>query len=230
MVRRAIFILLITLFLFTGCVRLSPPAPTTVTVNESTYQTGFYGTMFPHRFNHRKRIITDTNEVYYEVPHESFRFVHTYEGSYAEGTIYCHQADYEAASAYYSDPSNYTYYCKINGYPTVIQDIDLEMFSMLLAFAKDSGYSPFSPLHNQKIKKVDLPIPDSKSSPPLIFYKESNDLMFTSSKGEIFHIIDNTLYLVYFYDSGYGLYEKLVAVKVPDEISNYIVEYIKPYL
>lgn len=73
-------------------------------------------------------------------------------------------------------------------------------------------------------------MPDNKQTKRLVFYKESKDSLFISSKGHEYYIIDNALYFVYQYDYGHGEYEKLIAVSVPSAISDYFVKYMEPYL
>ena len=57
----------------------------------------------------------------------------------------------------------------------------------------------------------------------LAFYKKRKDGMFTSLQGHEFCIVDGKLLLVFYYDYGNGEYEKMAAVKVPGEISEYMV-------
>jgi len=104
------------------------------------------------------------------------------------------------------------------------------MFDALLSFSDESYYDPFDSLHNSKIETVELPMPDNWGDTRLTFYKESNDALFCSDKGYGYYIIDNSLYMVYQYDFGHGEYKKLIAVKVPDDISNYFVRFMKDYL
>ena len=80
------------------------------------------------------------------------------------------------------------------------------------------------------IEKVEFPMPDDTKDTRLVFYKQSKDNLFVSSKGTDYYIINGHLYAVYQYDFGHGEYEKLIAVKVPSEISNYFVEYMKSYM
>ena len=38
------------------------------------------------------------------------------------------------------------------------------------------------------------------------------------------------MYMAYQYDYGHGEYEKLIAVKVPDDLGKYFAEFIQEYL
>lgn len=158
-------------------------------------------------------------------------------GSYTEGTIYCSKKDYEDALAFYNNPQNYSYYCILgvnsntqSKMTVELSDIDTDKFNALLEFADKSNYDPFDKKHNDKIEKVELPMPDNTKDTRLVFYKESTDKLFNSSKGTDYYILDNHLYSVYQYVFGHGEYKKLIAVKVPDDISDYFVEYMKPYM
>ena len=73
-------------------------------------------------------------------------------------------------------------------------------------------------------------MPDNTKDTRLVFYKQSNDGLFVSYARTDFYILNNHLYAVYRYDFGHGEYEKLIAVKAPDDISTYFVEYMKSYL
>ena len=104
------------------------------------------------------------------------------------------------------------------------------MFDALLSFAEQSYYDPFDRLHNSKVKTVELPMPDNMVDTRLVFYKESKDLLFCSSKGNDYYIIDDSLYMVYQYDYGHGKSEKMIAVEAPEEVSTYFVGFMKSFL
>lgn len=221
----------------TGCVGLSPNAPETLKSNEKTLKTGFYGTLFPNNFELDGETFEINNIALNKIVHDSFEIYHANVGSYMEGTIYCAEKDYENALDFYNDPKNYSYYCILgvdsdtqNTETIEIPEIDTDKFNALLDFADKSNYDPFDKKHNAKIEKVELPMPDDTKDTRLIFYKESKDRLLISSMGTEYYIINNHLYKVYQYDLGHGEYEKLIAVKVPDDISAYFVEYMKSYI
>lgn len=238
--KKLLIILMSMLFLLFGCISPNPDTPESIETDTTTnlpeyktYKTGFYSTMFPNKFEYTDNTFSAQNMELTQIEHKKFYLYHTNTGSYTEGTIYCEESQYDEVSAYYSDPKNYTYHCilGVNSDTTSeknvsLDDVDISKFDALLEFGENSSYDPFNFLHNSKIDKIELPMPDDNVETRMIFYKESKDSLFTSSKSEEYYIIDNTLYLVYQYDYGHGEYEKLIAVKAPDEISKYFVKYM----
>ena len=235
--KKVLTIVLVGVITLTGCVGLAPDGPETLEVDGVTFKTGFYGTLFPNDFELDGDSLNINNITLNKIAHDSFNLYHADVGSYTEGTIYCAEKDYENALAFYNDHQNYSYYCILgvnsdtqNTKTIEISDIDTNKFDTLLDFADKSNYNPFDKNHNAKIEKVEFPMPDDTKDTRLVFYKESNDNLFNSSKGTDYYILNNHLYAVYQYDHGHGEYEKLIAVKVPDDISTYFVEYMKSYL
>lgn len=225
-----LIIVLISLYI-SGC-GMAPDGSKTVLIGADTYATGFYGSLFPYNFNRTEEVYNVDDIEFRRLDNDSFDLLHASIGPYSEGTIYCNESQYDEARAYYSDSDNYTYFCQIgtpkkDASPLVmdISHIDIEKFDSLIEFAEKNSYDPFDFVKNNKIEKLELPMPDETESPRLVFYKESKDGMFISSRGEYFHIIDDEIVLVFYYDYGYGEYEKLIAVKVPDEISDYIIDF-----
>ena len=230
-------LLLIIALILTGCVGLSPDGPEMLEGDGEVFKTGFYGTLFPNNYVLTDESLNINNITLNKIAHDNFELYHADIGSYTEGTIYCAEKDYENALAFYSDPKNYTYYCILGvesdtqSTKTIeVSDVDTDKFNALLDFADKSNYDPFDKKHNAEIEKVDLPMPDDTKDTRLVFYKESKDKLFNSSKGTDYYIINEHLYSVYQYDFGRGEYEKLIAVKVPDDISSYFVEYMKSYI
>ena len=229
--KKCFFVILIVSLILTGCVGLAPDAPKTLSLNGMNYQTGFYGTLFPERYQFNGETLDIQDITLNQIAHDDFQLYHAGIGPYTKGTIYCAESDYENALAFYSSPQNYSYYCIFRSSPQVFSpsEIDTDKFDALLAFAERSNYEPFDKSHNAKIEKTEFPMPDEKEI-PLCFYKKSIDGLFVSSKGEEYYILNNHLYLVYQYDCGDGEYEKLIAVKVPDDLSTYFIEFVKPYM
>ena len=229
-----VFVLVLTL---TGCVGLAPDGPEMLVIGEKTYKTGFYGTLFPNDFEFDGDPFTINTIPVQKIIHPVFDLYHADIGSYDEGTIYCAEKDYDKAYAFYNNLKNYSYYCILGvnsdtqtAKTVEIPDVDIGMSDALLEFAEKSNYDPFDQDHNAEIEKVELPMPDDTKDTRLVFYKESIDSLFVSSMGTDYYIIDNHLYAVYQYDFGYGEYEKLIAVKTPDDISTYFVDCMKSYL
>lgn len=172
------------------------------------------------------------------IAHDTFALYHADIGPYVNGTIYCEEEYYGQLQAYYSDPANITYYCRLGvdmmtgetSQTTEIPDVNPSIFEELLRFAERADYDPFDKKYNSQVETEELPMPNDTVQTRLVFYKQSKDSLFISSRGYEYYIIDDLLYFVYQYDFGHGEYEKLIAVKVPDNISAYFVAYMKPYL
>ena len=235
--KKIFLIRLILMLTLAGCVGLAPNGPEILKTNEQTLKTGFYGTLVPNDFVLTEVTLEIQNIKLNKISHDHFDLYHADIGSNIAGTIYCAEKDYENALAFYADPNNFSYYCTlgVDSYTqstkTVeIADIDTDKFNALLEFADQSDYDPFDKNHNAKIEKVELPMPDNTKDTRLVFYKQSNDGLFVSYARTDFYILNNHLYAVYRYDFGHGEYEKLIAVKAPDDISTYFVEYMKSYL
>ena len=235
--KKIFLIILILMLTLAGCVGLAPNGPEILKTNEQTLKTGFYGTLVPNDFILTAVTLEIQNIKLNKISHDHFDLYHADIGSNIAGTIYCAEKDYENALAFYADPNNFSYYCTlgVDSYTqstkTVeIADIDTDKFNALLEFADQSDYDPFDKNHNAKIEKVELPMPDNTNDTRLVFYKQSNDGLFVSYARTDFYILNNHLYAVYRYDFGHGEYEKLIAVKAPDDISTYFVEYMKSYL
>lgn len=235
--KKIFLIILILMLTLAACVGLAPNGPEILKTNEQTLKTGFYGTLVPNDFVLTEVTLEIQNIKLNKISHDHFDLYHADIGSNIAGTIYCAEKDYENALAFYADPNNFSYYCTlgVDSYTqstkTVeIADIDTDKFNALLEFADQSDYDPFDKNHNAKIEKVELPMPDNTKDTRLVFYKQSNDGLFVSYARTDFYILNNHLYAVYQYDFGHGEYEKLIAVKAPDDISTYFVEYMKSYL
>lgn len=217
---------------------LAPEGPETLRIDDKIYKTGFYGTLFPSEYSLTEDMLQANDLTLVRIAHDTFELYHADVGRYAEGTIYCEESQYEQALVYYSDPENYIYFC-ILGVDMVdgtqartveLPNVDTAMFDDLLSFTERSKYDPFNYWHNANVETVELPMPDNTADTRMVFYKESNDGLFCSTKGTDYYIIDNSLYMVYQYDYGYGEYEKLIAVKVPENISAYFVSFMESFL
>lgn len=201
----------------------------TVKIDGVTYRTGFYDSdLWPDKIEHKGDPYKIGRDTYRRVDCERFDLVHNASGSIDNKTLFCAESQWEEARAYYADSSKFLYYCRIGGYyvdrdPIVvaITDIDPDKFSELMVFAEKNGYEPLG--SNKGKQTLRLPIPDRDESPELVFFRESNDGFF-SSFTHMFHVIDDKLLLVFYYDYGYGEYEELVAVEVPDELGRYFIE------
>lgn len=222
-------------FVLTAC-----SAPETVTIDGTVYRSGFYGNLFPANMTYGSDIYTVNRIEFRRVICDRYNWMHTSNGTTTGGTIYCDDGQWEQAKTYYEDASNFIFYCEA-GVENVYEDrkpaivdlsegIDPLKFDTLMDFAASNSYDPFDTKKNESVETIRLPIPDSGESPRLVFYKESKDGWFASDKSYQFHIVDETLLLVFYYDYGHGEYEELVAVEVPDELGRYFIELLAQYV
>lgn len=228
--KKIMAVLLCLAVLLCGCSELDLLVRGEVIHEGTTYVTGFYGDLYPTNFSLTDEEFTYRDIRFRRLEHESFTLYHADVGTYVSGTLYCEKSQYAEAAAYYSDPDNFSYYCAIgvNDPSSTVEltGVDPEKFDALLVFADQSEYLPFDFGDDRKSQTVELPIPDNDVTPRLFFYKDSKDQLFTTVKN-IYYILDNTLYLVYYYDyEGDG---KLVAVPAPEDLSDYFVEFMKAY-
>lgn len=205
--------------------------PNKITIDDITYRNGFYGDLWPQNLTYGSGSYKVGSKEFHRVKCKKFDWVHSAIGDTTNGVLYCDESQWEKAHAYYADSENFVYYCKISAQYgkdpviTTISDIDPKKFDELMKFADKNGYNPFG--LNKKVKTRSLPIPDKDKSPELTFYKESKDGFFTSYQGSTFHIVDDKLLLLYYYDYGHGKYEKMVAVNVPYELGQYFIKLLE---
>lgn len=225
-------VVIILISVLWGC-RLSPKEPKEIVIDEKTYVSGFYGTMYPYEFELSEEGSEVDGKLYRKVISEQFELMHVDAGPYSEGTIYCEKGMYSEAKAYYDDNENYNYYLKKGVKKTgdktdvitvEIDDIDKDIFVRLIEFVQSNSYDPFG--KNKKTKTKDVAMPEDMSG-RLVFYRVSKDGMFTTGTGDYFHIVDGKLMLVYQYDYDKGVNPKMIAVEVPKDISDYITDYVK---
>lgn len=236
--KKFLIVFLSAMLLLSGCFGLAPAGPESVEIDGRTYKTGFYGTLYPCEYPLTEQTLHGDNLTLVQIQHNAFELYHADIGPYVEGTVYCEESQYDKLLSYYADPVNYSFYCTLGvdmlsgetAQIMEIPDVDPNMFEDLLRFAEVSYYDPFNSEHNSQIETEELPMPDDTVQTRLVFYKKSKDSLFISSRGYEYYIIDDHLYFVYQYDFSHGEYEKLIAVKVPDNISTYFVAYMKPYL
>ena len=206
--------------------------PNIVTIEGTTYRNGFYDDLYPINFTYSTDQIKVDSNYFCRVNYEKFNFVKLSNDGSVIDILFCAEDQWEQAYNYYSDKDNLVYYCRIgmeniyrNSVIEIIHDIDHEMFDKLMVFANKNEYEPFN--SNKNVITHRLPFPNNDEFPELIFYRESNDGHFTSSKANKFYIINNKLLLVYFYDYGNGKYEELVVIDVPDELGQYFIELLR---
>lgn len=227
------FVLIFTLLL-SSCGQV---VPETLKIKGKTYQTGFYGELIPYEMKLADASTTLWNTTVTKIEHDKFDLYHADVGEFTSGTVYCEESQFDEALEYYSDPDNYVYFCDmgVETYTTSLKtveipNVDKQKFEELVQFATKSTYLPFDSEHNSKVETIDLPMPDYDKDICLVFYKQSTDKLFTTSTGNDFYIFDGVMYMAYQYDHGHGEYEKLIAVEVPKELSDYFVEFISSYI
>ena len=230
-VRKRFVVLLSVLLFVSGCVGLAPEGPESLQIDGRTYRTGFYGALYPNEYTLTEQTLQADGFTLVRIDHDTFELYHADVGPYTQGTVYCEESRYEQVAAYYADPANYSFFCILgadgtdgtNPRTAELTDVDPSIFDALLSFADRSCYDPFDKRHNSGVETVELPMPDDTVDTRMVFYKESNDSLFCSGKGNEYYIIGHALYMVYQYDFGHGEYEKLIAVPVPEDISAYFV-------
>lgn len=228
----AILLTCIVTFVLGSCSFLSHNLiPQKVKVDNTEYRTGFYGDLLPQNLKLIGDSFTVNGIKYSHVENSTLDLIHSDVGLDDCGVLYCNSKQWNDAKAYYSDPENYLFYCRIdNGVlekSVEIDDFDAEVFDSLFSFASKNNYDPLDSKHNEKIERLHIPIPDFKTNPALTFYKTSIDGNFTSFQGYTFHIIDEKMYFLFYYDYGHGEYEEMQCTVVPDDISQYIINLLK---
>lgn len=201
-----------------------------VTIDGTTYRNGFYDDLWPFNIYFEEAYIKVGDNEFRHVDSEKYDLLYSGNGFTSAGIFYCEESQWEEAYDYYNDGENYRYYCHIGGNysklaPTIIDNIDTEKFDELMSFADQKAYEPFGV--KEDVETIRLPEPDNEESPKLVFYKVSKDGYFESDKGNVFHVVNGKLLLVFYYDGNHGEYDELVAVEVPDDIGAYFVELVE---
>lgn len=232
--KKILFLITIAFTLtFMGCGFL---IPRTVTIDNVKYKNGFYGDLIPNSLSHDSEVKKASDKEFYHVNCDKWNLMLSYIGEYEDGTAYCDESQWDEAMEYYQDGANFDYYAVIGkGYAwtkssaTLIPDVDYSKFDELMEFAKENEYNPFTPISNDDVKTVRLAFPDEKESPEITLFKESKDGLFTSYQGFVFYIIDGKLYELFQIDCHNGEYEELIAVEVPNDLSDYFAEFLSEY-
>ena len=109
-----------------------------------------------------------------------------------------------------------------------IEEIDIDMFNSLLEYSIENNYNPLTSFNNEEgLKSVPIPDPDNWVSDEIHLYKESKDGAFTTSRGYIFKLIDNQLYLLYRYDFRNDESPAMILRDIPKDISDYFCSLVK---
>ena len=229
---------LFLLISISGCSNTA--APNKIVIENTTYQTGFYGDLYPTNMERTGEIYTYNGKKIYRVSNDVFDFMQYNDGTttYGEkgidgGKIYCSQAQYQEALDFYGMPENYVVKCKIGNVfeeeadnTFSMEHFDYEVFEELYSFSQNKEYSPTRNQDNNK-DVVRFQIEDFSEirDREITIYRESVDGLFASTKGIHYQIIDKKLYLVIHYVYGEEDGE-LECVPVPEELSKYVIDNI----
>lgn len=216
-----------------GCASLGkalPSEPETVKIDGRTYRQGFYGDLWTES-------LAFTGEQY-EVGGKTFRradcagfdCMQALGGGKTGGIVYCLDSQWEEAAAYYGDAENYTYYCQIDalqGGKQVfeIEAMDFEKFDALAHIGSVFSYDPFDIVKNKASESREILIDAAETDPRpyIVFYRESKDGSFVSSKAHRFFLLGGEMYLARYHNMSEGT---VSAVKVPEETAAYFIELI----
>lgn len=201
--------------------------PDTVQIEGKTYRTGFYGELYAieeERVSVDEKI-TLRGEDFYPYRHTSYPcYVAFYRGVTAY--IYCEESVWEAASAYYEDPRNYSYlFLRGNVHDpenrTVyrVENADPAKYEELFAFVRENEYAPFGAAHAQEKSTPNAGKELYHNNNQIRFYTESLDGCFTSYKAPL-HIVDGRLVLLHYYDNAA---ETMHYVELPEELNSYFL-------
>lgn len=220
-----------------GILTLGPEMPSKFTYEGITYHSGFCeGASLRSEDILGKAFFEDENyNTYHFLDNSCFPIVFRLDGmlnSRPFGTLYCAEADWEAARAYYADPANWDYYCcfkegiGIDPDPDYCSfpDVDVEKFLELQAFSHENAYDPFS--FESRNDFVRMPLFDAVQYPIVYFSRISRD-GFLEVESRTFHFVNGRLLLLYQYDLGHGEYEELLAVEIPAGLNEYFAPFLE---
>lgn len=238
---KKIQLILIWIFMlcFSGCMSLSQSPldidiPETVEIEGEIYRTGFYG----DDLWVKNMEFTGTE---YEVNGTQFRGLDCngftcvqapHLGGKTNGILYCLDAQWEDAAAYYGNPENFIYYCEIEATSyeperlAELEDIDLEQWDTLLQQGNAYSYDPFDQVKNKAVEfhTVDFDTLEINPLPYIHFYRESKDEKFKSSTASHFFVWDGVLYLGRYHNQSE---HRLSTVEIPADTAAYFLEIIE---
>lgn len=247
MKKYAAFVLLSCLMFLTSCqlIRaLAPHEPETVTVEGVSYRHDFYSDLYP------QNIAREADGPCYEIDGYKFYPVsgspyawlictngdstaeRAEDGTLHNGSLYCAESQWEEAQAYYADMAHFAYFCRVGGNfvdtePEIIPlpGLASTQFDRLMAFAEANCYEPFAPARNEEIETQRASYPGRDGAPRLIFYRESGDGFFTSTRRFHFYFLDGALLLVYRYDRSN---DAMNVVPVPEDVAGPVMALLDP--
>lgn len=214
-----------------GILTLGPEMPSTFAYEGITYRSGFCeGASLRSKDMLGEAFFEDEHcSTYHFLDNNSFSIVFRLDGmldSRPFGTLYCAEADWEAARTRYAHPANWDYYCcfkdgiGIDPEPDYcsLPDVDAEKFLELQAFSHEYTYDPFRLESRNDL--VRMPLSDAVQYPIVHFSRISRD-GFLETESRTFHFVDGRLLLLYQYDLGHGEHEDLLAVEIPAGLNEY---------
>ncbi len=216
--------IILILFALTFLKGFGPVAdiPEVIEVDGAAYKTGFYGDLFINDVaRYGEPYYIDGVQVY-RIAHGSFDMVYYDDGPEYGGAVYCNEAQWQEAKAFYDSADSYIIKCiKGNGYyntgGAVIDGFDYDIFQRLYEFSKNDD--------NKQYRQSDVEtreISNESFVPSVIIYKESTDGLFISDMQYEYKIIEKELYLLV----GISGDNTESYVKVPDHIGDYVVQMI----
>lgn len=228
--KKHLIFLLAFLTCFLGACSTKFDLPETVKIDGVSYQSAYNGMLYPtDEANVSNEAVIQGLCTFHRFDHPEYDCYITYNDS-GEPVIYFAEDQFEAAKAYYDDPSNYRYYCMVGNIfedPDVyeIPEMEPERLDALIAFCDKYDYDPTTS-YQKTVETRFVPVQEDWTAGELRFRKESNDGCF-SSGDHIFQLVDGALAMVYTYDleseNGY----QMEIVDFPPELSDYFTELLK---
>ena len=229
-----LFFSLILVLCFSSCSLISD-LPDTVTIDEKEYTRAFISEFFPVS----KSLVNNngvrvSGHIYYEYSNTPFDCYIAY-GNDGFPNVYFESSAFNEAFSYYTDLNNLKFFCLFGNVHDEnkqkiieIEEIDIDMFNSLLEYSIENNYNPLTSFNNEEgLKSVPIPDPDNWVSDEIHLYKESKDGAFTTSRGYIFKLIDNQLYLLYRYDFRNDESPAMILRDIPKDISDYFCSLVK---
>lgn len=220
-----------------GCMVPLPNFMTTpqlqeVQINGVVYKTGFYE---GHHITLDVLSVencgkTDAGHEYAQVEGTPFDLIWTLEyGYYGTGAIYCREDQWDTATAYYADVSNYDYKLFEGNAADMeadleyaMPDLDVEKYRALKEFEAEFAFGPAMSDVEAPRYEVTLPSKDRYVG-ELYFQVISKDGYFVENYGQRYRVADGKLVIIYQYWMEKGTVD---VIEVPKELSDYFLQFI----
>jgi len=140
-------------------------------------------------------------------------------------SVYCRNDQWQQLHAYYANPKNFTYECsrresgaaKLAFYS--VPDMDIAKLDALVEYCNRNDYDPYGSHSGVKTRRVPYSV---SREPELRFGKLSKDELFSEGVASFFIWEGKLLLEWYTYSDDY-----MLAVDVPDELSQYFIALVK---